>query len=197
MTTTESIDRAIDLVGWLETELHDLAFPGSLRNTLSVPCFAIAQEHFHSIAVLFKSNLNSSAFALVRPQYETYIRGMWLGFCATDKQLDDFAKGVELPRINVLISDIEGMIPFDDRKFSKIKANSWGLMCAYTHTGSRQVFNWITPETIESDYSSEEIAEVIKFTASFALLSAIGMADLANNKPLTLKLVEKMRDHAK
>lgn len=164
MTTAASIDRALDLVDWIDTGLHDLTFSGSLRNKLSVACFLVVQEHHHSVAVLFQANLNGSAFALVRPQYETYIRGLWLAYCATDKQLADFAKGVEPPKINILISDIEKTIPLNNRKFSQIKAKNWGLMCAFTHTGAQQVLSWITAETIESNYAVKDIEEVIGFT---------------------------------
>ena len=57
-------------------------------------------------------------------------------------------------------------------------------MCAYTHTGGLHVQRWITAESIEPSYSSEEIAEVLFFAELIGTLAVLGFATLRNDDRL-------------
>ncbi len=169
----------------------------SLRNNrLACACFGVVQEHHEAVVLLLKSDLNGSAFALLRSQYESCIRGLWLAYCATDQQLDRFAKGAEPPKFGELLANIESAPAFNQNLLSQIKAHSWSSMCAYTHTGSLQVQRWNTPDAIEPNYSDAEIAEVEKFANACALLSASGIASLVNDETLPKKILEKAQEYS-
>ena len=188
-----SIPKGLELVMWIERSLRDLSIPSSDRIRVSAACFAAALEHHHAIVILLSEKLNGSAFALVRSEYEAYVRGVWLADCATDDQLNSFLIGRKPPKLDTILCAIEAMPAFASKALSGVKAESWKSMCAYTHTGALQVQRWITSEAIESRHSPEEIEEVVGFTNAFALLAALGVATLAENESLAAQLLEKSR----
>jgi hypothetical protein len=71
--------------------------PPTNRTRAAGACFAIAHDHHHGVVVLFEETLYASAFALVRPIFEAYIRRAWLSLCATDLQIDGFLNDEDPP----------------------------------------------------------------------------------------------------
>lgn len=193
METPPSIPKAIELAISIERKLHGRSLSSSDRTRVAAGAFAAALEHHHAIGVLFRERLNSSAFALVRAEYEAYVRGLWFAHCATDDQLSSFIGGAEPPKLHVLLEQIEALPTFESKTLSSIKAESWKSMCSYTHTGALQVQRWNTEDAITSRHSREEIEAVVAFCNVFALLAAVGVAALENNDLLATELLEKFR----
>lgn len=120
---------------WLRVVVHERALPANPRVKASGGCLAIAQDHHHAIVVLLDSRLYASVFALVRIAFEAYVRGEWLGLCATDAEVEKFLSGKERPKIGILLEALEKTPAFQDQALSHIKKRTWDAMCAYTHTG--------------------------------------------------------------
>ena len=191
-----AIDRSIEVAKWLAAHFNDLSLDASVRNRASGACLSVAQDHHCAIALLLRERLFASAFALLRLQYESYIRGLWLAHCASDAQVLAFTKGTEPPKIAELLEAIEQREAFASGTLSRFKAEMWSAMCSYTHTGDLQIQRWQTKAAIEPNYPPEEICEVANTSASFALLSGIGMATLANNEVLAASTLERSRAFA-
>ena len=191
-----AIAKARELVEWTAQALYDLELPGTTRTRIAATCFGVAQEHHHAIVVLLEANLKSSAFALVRAVYEAYVRGLWLAHCANDAELEAFSTGTEPPKMDTLLSAIERTEVFAGGELSEIKTHNWRSMCDYAHSGSRQVQRWNTSDIITPNHSVEEIDEILGFTNTFALLSAVSVAALANNEVLARRLLEKSQEYA-
>ena len=85
-----SIDKAFGLHEWVMENLDGLDISTEKRILLAVSCYDIVIEHHIGITVLLKSKINGSAFALVRPLFETFVRGVWLRHCATDKEIEKY-----------------------------------------------------------------------------------------------------------
>ncbi len=192
-----SFVKALELVIWIERSLHDLSLPPSDRIKISAACFATALEHHHAVVILLRERLNGSAFALVRSEYEAFVRGVRLAKCATDEQLNSFLSGGEPPRLGTILCAIEAIPRFDSKMLSAVKAENWKSMCAYTHTGALQVQRWIASDAIDSRHSPEEIEEVLEFTNAIALLAACGVATLEESESLEAQLWEKSREIAR
>jgi hypothetical protein len=189
-----AIARSLEAARWLATELHDLTLSASLRNRVAGACFSVTQEHHCAIVLLLEHELNASAFALLRLQYESYVRGLWCAHCATDAELDRFAKGAEPPRIAELLATIEKHEAYAAGTLSSWKQQGWSAMCSYTHTGGLQVQRFQTETSIESNFPPEELVEVANAGATFALLSGIGTAALASNEVLGLAVLQRSKD---
>lgn len=128
------------------------------------------------------------------PVYEAYIRGLWLSNCATDEEVEKFSTGAEPPSIGKWLTAIEKIPAYDEKLLSMIKSKHWSAMCSYTHTGSLQIQRWNSEEAVEPNFLPEESQEVLKFTGVFSLLSAVGIASLAENELNANNLLKKMRE---
>lgn len=58
------------------------------RQTLLIAYFDICMEHIQSIHLLISHKMYGSAFALVRPFYETYFRALWMLKFASDPEVE-------------------------------------------------------------------------------------------------------------
>ena len=187
------LSKAGEYVEWLRQQIHEKALPASKRVRVATACFALAQEHHHAIVVLAESRLYGSAFALLRVAFEAYVRGEWSNRCATDLQLDEFAKGEEPPKIRLLLEQVEQLPTFAAGTLSSVKKAHWESMCAYTHSGGLHIQRWQTESAVEPNYSAQEVNEVLLFAAVIVSLSAIAVASIANDEKTANRILEQFK----
>jgi hypothetical protein len=190
MLTDNEISRAARYVEELRLFVHNLDVPGNNRVRAAGSCFAIAQEHHHAIVHLIEFKLFAAAFSLVRVEFEAYVRGEWLAQCASDGLVKAFIQGKEPPRINCLLEQLEMLDSFNEKVLSQIKQKTWNSMCAYTHTGGLHVQRWNTEDGIEANYARAEVLEVLQFAEIIASLAVTGVAGLAADKDLAVRVLE-------
>lgn len=193
MLTDDEIARAGSYVEELRVSVHNLDVPSDSRTRAAGSCFAIAQEHHHAIVRLIEWKLFAAAFALIRIEFDAYVRGEWLSQCASDSVIDGFLKNKEPPRIDCLLAELEMLESFNEKVLSQVKEKTWKSMCAYTHTGGLHVQRWNTEDGIEANYSRDEVLEVIRFAEIIASLSVIGFARLANDDALAIRTLEAFK----
>lgn len=194
MLTTEEIGHAGSYVEQLRKSVHEIEVPSTNRARAAGSCLAIAQEHHHAIVRLIEERLFASSFALLRIEFEAYVRGEWLSQCASDLIVDAFLRGKEPPKIDCLLADLEMLESFNENLLSQIKHQTWKSMCAYTHTGGLHVQRWNTEDGIEANYSRDEILEVLKFAEIIASLAVIGVARLADDDELAIRTLEALKE---
>jgi hypothetical protein len=111
--------------------------------------------------------------------FETYIRGMWLMYCATEEQIENFSKGdFNLPKIPKMIKAIEGAVVFDDNYLSNAYSANWSDLCDYTHTGLLHVQRWNTADAVQPSYFDEEVIDVVLFAEKYALEAAVSFSEV-------------------
>lgn len=193
MLTENEIKNAGLYVEELRQSVHDIDIPSDSRTRASGSCFAIAQEHHHAIVLLIEYKLFAAAFALLRSEFEAYIRGEWLAQCASDSVIQAFLKAKEPPKIDCLLAQLEMLESFKEKILSQIKEKNWKSMCAYTHTGGLHVQRWNTEDAIEANYSRTEVLEVLKFAEIIASVSVVGVVGLAKNEGLLVLIHEAFK----
>jgi hypothetical protein len=77
----------------IDAALRGRYLPATPRDRLAFGCLDLAVEHQSGIAVLADQPLWGPTFALLRIQFEAFIRGVWLARCAADDQLAWFVDG--------------------------------------------------------------------------------------------------------
>lgn len=197
MLSTERIRVAGELVEWLRQSIHEQPLPASYRVRAAAACYAIAQDHHHAIVLLIQNRLYASSFALVRLEFEAYVRGLWLATCAHESEINKFVsvKNWEPPSIGEQILKIEEKLgEFQEQTLSIIKKQSWKSMCAYTHTGGLHVQRWNTEDGIEPNYSPDEVEEVLRFSELIGAMSAIGIAELGNLTEIAEQIFAKIEE---
>jgi len=195
MATTFQLDAgAVDYLNWLGESISECEMPGTLRVRVAGSCLAIAQEHHRAIVALLDHHIYSSSLALLRCQFEAYVRREWLSLCATDLQVEAFASGEEPPPIKQMILALEETPTFSDKILGKIKTNSWNVMCAFTHTGGLHIQRWGSGNVIEPDYDDEEIHVALAMAEIFGALSVVGVAYLAGADRVAEQVWQKVRE---
>jgi len=76
----------------IRTRLRELLpdkYPAADTKTILLRAYVdIALEHHAAIWLLTDRKLNGSAFALVRPVYDTTLRALWINKVATEQQME-------------------------------------------------------------------------------------------------------------
>lgn len=165
------IAKAIALHDWITQRLDGLDIPREPRILLAVSCYDVVIEHHVGIVTLLRSRVNGSAFALVRPLFETFVRGVWLRHCASDEQIDLYVKDKLDLKFWRLLEAVEKIDGFEDGVLSGLKKSAWHAMNSYTHGGIQQAGRRTSGAYIEPYFAEEEIVEVIKVAGSFALFA--------------------------
>jgi Family of unknown function (DUF6988) len=119
----------------------------------------------------------------VRPEFEAYIREEWLARLVDENMINRFLHREEPSPLDCLLVKLEAT-DFKKNVLSHLKKKYWKAMCDYVHTGGRQVRNWITTDSIQPNYSSQAVLEVIRFAETIASPSVVGLAHLADDDDL-------------
>lgn len=195
MKSAEEIKRSEKLIQWLDSKIDGLEIPSNDRCRIGAGCLDMALEHQKAIVTLSAKLLHGSAAALVRLQFEAYVRGVWILYCAAEEQIERFKEDKLDRKFRDLIEDIEKLEVYSEGVLSHVKNESWGAMNSLTHSGMYQVVRRNKPNSICSNYTEEEILDALSTANSFALLTAVEIANLAKNDPLTLEFLDKSKEY--
>jgi hypothetical protein len=126
-------------------------------------------EHMEAIILLTRSNLNGSAFALVRSVAEGLVRGVWFTTCASYEQVMKFRTDDKIdPTFGEMSNAIDATCGIDF--FADFKKRSWNPLNSYTHTGILQIGRRFTGHVLQPSYKDAEIIEMIRMSTSCIML---------------------------
>lgn len=174
---------------WMEAvaKLTDgLEFDSNIRRRLSVTLHHLSIEHHSAIHTLVDNHVWGSAFALLRPQLEAYVRGMWYGACANDEELKNHFRDIDPPSFKEQVRQLEALGAVDDA-LMRIHTKSWRELCGFTHGGIAQVQNRITKDEIVANYELKDVTQLIRGSAVLTLLACNGIARVTDDESLAVK----------
>lgn len=166
-----------------------ITFKTTNRLRVAVALLHLSLEHQTGIHSLVNLGVIGSAFALFRPQFEAYVRGVWYHHCATDAQVSSFIDGEQPPKINVLIEEIEKLEAFDKKQLSSTKSQLWSNLNDFTHGGTTQVKARFTVDEITQNYKEEDIANLLTASASLSLGAGVALAAAVGTDALAHQLL--------
>ena len=176
--------------------------PSTRKNSLAETGHEPPGLALRSPKIITTQSSYSSSTACMRPPsrcygaFEAYVRGQWLAHCATDGQVEKYLRDWSPPKIDDLLAAVEKTPGFSEQVLSRVKAKGWDTMCAYTHTGGLHIQRWNTSDGIEQNYSLEELLDVLAFAEFVGVMSVLGIAELANDEDLALRLLDKIKERA-
>jgi hypothetical protein len=170
-----------------------IKFETTNRLRVAVALLHLSLEHQTGIHSLVNLGVIGSAFALLRPQFEAYVRGVWYHRCATDAQVSSFIGGEPPPKINVLIEEIEKLEAFDEKLLSATKRQIWPNLNDFTHGGPTQVKARCTVDEITQNYREEHIANLLTASATWSLLAGVALAAAMGTETLARELHAKYK----
>lgn len=90
------LGRTADFHVSVQTHVGNLNPFEDSRSLVSFQAGLLSLEHATAAFVLINSNLLPSAYALMRPQYESLVRGIWLLHAASDSWVEKFGEPLTL-----------------------------------------------------------------------------------------------------
>ncbi len=201
MAQTDAVISAIaqenECVNWIASKLDGVAVAGDHRHRMPAQLFDIAIEHHAGITQLIDKALYASGFALIRCQFECFIRGAWIHYCASDEQIEAFIANDSLPEhFAKWIEALEQTEQFAGTILSDLKAANWKAMNGYTHGGLHQISRRMQGNLVEGNYDDGEIIEVLRFAGTMALLGLGQIAALADRKDIWDEVDERLKPPA-
>jgi hypothetical protein len=170
---------------------------GGLPERRALSCFLIALEHYGAIVKLCEVQIYPSAFALLRPLQETWLRGHWINSPASQGKLENRPGEVKFPRqIKQLIDQLKGHPCLVDDITNSVWKENWAAFCGYAHTGTEQLRHYEVTESTHAHYDLPEIRSALQFSGSIALLAALGFAAIAKDPPLAEAIKQKCTEIA-
>lgn len=181
LSVVGALERGRGLVQFFEQEIAELNIEISNRNLLAVACFHVAIEHQKAVLSLIALDLSGSGFALVRSVFEACVRGFWIRYCASSRELDRVLKDRNIGQFEDLLVSIEGVEGFGVGVLMGIKKRSWKHMNSFTHTGMLQISRRFSTDFIEPNYSDDEKIDVINFCSAIGCVVAIAICEVAKD----------------
>ena len=182
MLISEQIKKSHTFHNKIGHKLNKFQYQSSLKNNISAAYFDISMEHHISIVTLINNSLYGSAFSLVRPLYETYMRFLFLQTIDSENDIKKISKGTfKFPTMEDMTILIDKEYNTDNF-FNELKSKSWKHMNSYTHSGDLQLGRRFTNDYIKPNYSNEEILEVLNNIDTLLSLFKIGFFKLLESK---------------
>lgn len=176
------LDSAQKLVHWIAERQDGLKIETDNATRVPGVLLDLCLEHHVGIVHLTTGRMSGSAFALIRAQFESLVRALWLYLCAQPEELTAFVEKDALPlNFGQMIEAVEKHSDFSDKVLSGIKMQVWKAMHGYTHGGMHQIARRIKADSIEPNYKPEEIIEVLRASGLFALMALLQIGRLAGS----------------
>jgi hypothetical protein len=174
--------------------LDGLSFATNNRNRVAVSLLHLCVEHQTGIHTLVDHGVLGSAFALVRPQFESYVRGVWIHRCASDAQVREFLSGDEPPSLGALVRAIETVPDFSEGVLARMKGGIWRNLNDFTHGGTIQVKARNSVDEVGLNWKPEHVAGLLDASASFSMLAGIELGAVTQNAQLGMELQTKHKE---
>jgi uncharacterized protein DUF6988 len=192
MSLADALKNSREIESNVNAAAQGVQFPDSSRARLSAALLDQVYEHHESIQLLLEKKLVGSAFALLRPTFETALRGIWLFRCATDAEVEQFKKDRLDKTLAELISAVEAAVDAPGTALSHVKAKYWNGMCSYTHGGYLQAVRRNSMTDIGPEYSEEEQIGVLSFADACLLLASVSICSLGNREDLAKRIAHML-----
>lgn len=139
--------RTTELHAAAVTHVESLHPVSDARAVLAFRAGGLALEHALALRTLLASDYPTSAFALLRPQFECLVRGVWLLHAAGDRWVEKFAQPLTMesarqanegPGLADMLKELEasaqapGHIVAQLREFKEL---TWKPLNSFTHGG--------------------------------------------------------------
>jgi len=167
------------------------------RIRLSIALIDISFEHYYSLSKLVEMKLYGSAAALLRPQMESYIKGLWLKSEATDGEVSNFKSNGQLKsrtkkngkkKANKFFYEyIDELSSIDTDLQEVLKMNKddvWAALNGYTHGGLIAVSRRFKDGQIKSNYDDKTVDNLAHFANQYAVFALSFLGGLENGVPL-------------
>jgi hypothetical protein len=191
----DAIVSAKGLANDVAAELDGVDLAADDKTQVAAALFFVVLDHHVGIIKLVEGRLHAPAMALLRPQWDSFLRGMWYSHVASAEESGEFRGGGKAPKPERIIKALENADIAAPGSLSSTHAQTWDILCDYAHSGSRQVNSHLSGDAVERTCSDSDLAGILKVASYHVLPAAFGVAELAGRMALVQRLFEIGRKH--
>ena len=161
---------------------------------------SVSLEHAESIKILIANRNFTSALGLLRLQFESFVRGVWVMYAASDNAVGKLAaelteenqkRANNLPMLSEMISQLEKTAPKNAiDPILEFKECSWKFLSSYVHGGLHAVSRH------SKGYPIPLLEQVLKNSNGVNGLVAVFSAILTGQVQLTQDVYKSFKEYS-
>lgn len=166
---TDSLSKSIDQL------LARKGFSLDNRKICVVGSLSSSLEYHNAILILCEKKKYGSSIALLRSQFESFVKGTWYFHCASDEEIDDVYNDKLNKAFGSILSELksQNVSAWEDNLL--IKNQFWSQLCGFTHTGAPQLGRRFKDGNISPNYSEELIESMLNLSNLLAFKTLLEM----------------------
>ena len=141
------VERSVQLHEVIHDHVETLIPFGELRFEIAFDSGVLALEHGTAALHLIEAGWTSSAFALMRPQFESLVRGIWLAYAASDLWIEKLSQPLTIaaqkqanegPMVAEMLKQLEAVTNAPAGIVGQLKEYrdvSWKALNSFNHGG--------------------------------------------------------------
>lgn len=171
----------------------------SIRAAISKGLISISLEHCVSVRFLISQGLYTSAISLLRIQFESLVRAMWITYSANDSQVDLMSselshevakKAQKLPMISKMIEQLSSDAPANAvNPLTEFQQHQYKALNSFLHSGVHAFYR------STRGYPDELLINAIKTTNGLLGISTVLSTVLTGREELVSQVYKTMRGY--
>ena len=160
------------------------------RHVSRVLC-SLSREHGQSCRILIAHLNLTSALGLIRLQYESLVRALWVGYVAKEKFINEIAadltidtihKNSQTPTLTKMLEELEkgakqGIAPLQPlQELKELKEHGWRPLNSLVHSGNH-AYN-----RHKNGYPTQYVTQSLRISNGFFMITAYMMAVLSDDE---------------
>jgi hypothetical protein len=141
------------------------------RDDLVLRYWSLIFEHHQGMLLLLRNGFPATAFALMRPLEEVFLR-LFVAMTGTDEQAVTLRNGTYKTNFEVVWKQVYEKVGFQPNVGPWLKTKIKGLH-GFTHGGKEQLVRQSSGSDIVSSYTDDEVRSLVRETMPIALLTAL------------------------
>lgn len=177
------------------------SYENSARKEASRILSFVSFEHSESLKMLIASGNFTSAIGLLRLQFESFTRALWLYYSASDNDVsklmaeltsENARKANALPLLSEVMSKLDGKVPQDVlNQLIEFKEYSWKPLSSYIHGGIHAI------QRHSKGYPEQLLIQAVKASNGISLMVSMFLIVISNDiskRGLLPKIQQEFKD---
>ncbi len=189
------LHRSDALMQNMQEVLHHPLYDDSARIALSAEYVILSLEHAAAVRRLLEVGVMSSAPILLRCQFESLLRAMWVFYRASDATLEKLEASIltgpdqakaSMPTASRMLNELDAVAPVAAAVVSlrEFQTYSWKPLNSYVHSGDHPLWRQV------NGYPPELACQLLKQSNGLAFMAGMQLAILTGVEGLQRELLQ-------
>ncbi len=145
----------------IQQTLSGYKFDIDNKGIITLGCLSSSLEYHSSLHLLFENRRHASATALLRPQFESYVKGIWFLYCSNDRDIRAAHKDTFQKKFHEIVDELVAKSAPGHEDIKTIKNSYWRILNGFTHTGQPQLARQFNGYNIQANYDDKFIISIL------------------------------------